>query len=292
MVLLKRGQLEKEPRKRHAFSRPHRRDFVLTDDFLEWHAEPHAPTAVPRGRLPIQGARVWRSDTEIMVESAGEVLVLRGDDLDAWEQALQAACLPGGEVQQLRQQLAEREAENRRLREQLAGGEAENRRLREQLAECGGSSRAAVAWEPFRALLGGEAAAGREAEAGKFGEGAEDLTKQLADRDAAIKVLRAQLASRDAQLAKSRDTIRELEARLADKGDVRRAVAAWEPFKALLGGKGAGREAEAGKFGEGADFLRHFQFGQPDEFLHGLAGMATIRRSMEEECRDNDGGKW
>jgi len=95
-----------------------------------------------------------------------------------------------------------------------------------------------------------------------------------------------------AQLAKSRDTIRELEARLAEKGGVSRAVAAWEPFKALLGGKGAGREAEAGKFGEGADFLRHFQFGQPDEFLHGLAGMATVLRSMEEECRTNDGGKW
>ena len=105
-------------------------------------------------------------------------------------------------------------------------------------------------------------------------------------------MLRAQLASRDAQLAKSRDTIRELESRLAEKGGVSRAVVAWEPFKALLGGEAAGREAEAGKFGEGKDFLQHFQFGQPDEFLHGLAGMATIRRSMEEECRHNDGGKW
>jgi len=121
---------------------------------------------------------------------------------------------------------------------------------------------------------------------------AEELAKQLADRDAAIKVLRAQLASRDAQLAMSRDRICELEARLAEKGGVSRAVAAWEPFKALLGGEGAGLEAEAGKFGEGADFLEHFQFGQPDEFLRGLAGIATILRSMEEECRTNDGGKW
>ena len=36
------------------------------------------------------------------------------------------------------------------------------------------------------------------------------------------------------------------------------------------------------------------RFGSPDEFLAGLAGLTSggLRRSMEEECRENDGGKW
>ena len=44
----------------------------------------------------------------------------------------------------------------------------------------------------------------------------------------------------------------------------------------------------------GADFIEHFQFGETNEFLHGLAGLMRegLHHSMEEEFRENDGGKW
>ena len=65
----------------------------------------------------------------------------------------------------------------------------------------------------------------------------------------------AQLRDEAAQLRAENEVLKR---RLA-AGDQSRAEAAWEPFKALLDGKGAGREAEAGKFGEGVDFLQFFQ---------------------------------
>ena len=85
---------------------------------------------------------------------------------------------------------------------------------------------------------------------------------------------------------------------------------AWEPFDSLVraqlqeagsGGTPQALAASAGKasLAEGdskmvAD-VRYFAFGEAKEFLGGLTGLTPgglLARSMEEECRENEGGRW
>ena len=117
----------------------------------------------------------------------------------------------------------------------------------------------------------------------------QDLRDRLAERDFNIREL-VQVREENKRL---RVEIERLGQQLA-AGNPSRVMTAWEPFKALLDGQAAAREAETGKYGEGAGFVDFFQFGDTSEFLHGLAGMTGegLQRSMEEECRDNEDGKW
>ena len=77
------------------------------------------------------------------------------------------------------------------------------------------------------------------------------------------------------------------------------AAAAWEPFKSLVeSARSSGSTLPApiaGKLCDSTTALHEFfQFGKTDEFLHGLAGLARngLTRSMEEEARTNDSGRW
>ena len=64
------------------------------------------------------------------------------------------------------------------------------------------------------------------------------------------------------------------------------AVTAWEPFQRLLSDV---QQQGAEGTGDG-DFIESLQLG-PDEYLHAPPN-AELHRSMEEEFRDNDGGRW
>ena len=81
-------------------------------------------------------------------------------------------------IAKLSEQLAQRDATNAKLKEQLAERDATITKLKEQLGVAGGMSRVALTWEPFKELLGGEAA-GCRAEAGetKLADTAEDFVK-------------------------------------------------------------------------------------------------------------------
>ena len=71
------------------------------------------------------------------------------------------------------------------------------------------------------------------------------------------------------------------------------ALAVWAPFEALLSLQSAA-QSDAG----GGDKLvmpaKHFLFGQTKAFMDGLPGMLEggLVRSMAEEARENEGGKW
>jgi hypothetical protein len=64
------------------------------------------------------------------------------------------------------------------------------------------------------------------------------------------------------------------------------AEAAWEPFRKLSDERTASRHHMGG-----VKFFDSFACGPPDEFLHGQRSV-ELRRSMSEEFRDNDGGRW
>ena len=67
------------------------------------------------------------------------------------------------------------------------------------------------------------------------------------------------------------------------------AEAAWAPFEALMGGAPPAFEAD-----KMTTEPKHFLFGQTKAFMDGLPGMLEggLKRSMEEEARENEGGKW
>ncbi len=67
-----------------------------------------------------------------------------------------------------------------------------------------------------------------------------------------------------------------------------------EPLLRLLRDSGANKHGQTSTGKLCAD-ARYFEFGAIDEFLGGLAGLLSrdgLSRSIEEECRDNDGGAW
>ena len=81
------GYLVKEPMNPHAFSRPRRRFFRLSERKLEWFAD-DKPTRQPKGSMQLAGARIERSADALVIVLAGERLVLRGDALDEWAAAI------------------------------------------------------------------------------------------------------------------------------------------------------------------------------------------------------------
>ena len=67
-----------------------------------------------------------------------------------------------------------------------------------------------------------------------------------------------------------------------------------QPLLRLLRDSGANKHGQTSTGKLCAD-ARYFEFGATDEFLGGLAGLLSrdgLSRSIEEECRDNDGGAW
>lgn len=90
---VREGYLTKLPMHGHAFSNPRRRLFVLTDEAIEWFDDRNPESPVSKGRMPIRGARVERTPAMITLTAEGENLVMRGDDLDAWERSLRNASM-------------------------------------------------------------------------------------------------------------------------------------------------------------------------------------------------------
>jgi hypothetical protein len=89
-TIRKQGYLTKKPLHGHLLSNSRRRFFLLYDNALEWRASEHSPH---KGRLPLAGASILRRDAELIITSAGEQLVLHGDDLEDWEARVHAAVL-------------------------------------------------------------------------------------------------------------------------------------------------------------------------------------------------------
>ena len=71
------------------------------------------------------------------------------------------------------------------------------------------------------------------------------------------------------------------------------AAAAWEPFARLLSADTAA-PADAAGYDKFTTPAKYFLFGDTDAFMNGLPGMLEggIFRSMAEEARFNEGGKW
>lgn len=76
----KSGYLVKESIRGHILSKPRRRFFFLSDGQLEWYE--------PKGSMRLAGANINEGLDTLSIISAGEHLVLRGDDLDAWAEAI------------------------------------------------------------------------------------------------------------------------------------------------------------------------------------------------------------
>ena len=116
---LKEGYLVKDP-VAGKMGTAKRRFFLLTDDAIEWFRQADSCTK-PKGRLPLDGARVERQVASLSVISERGVLVLRGEDLDGWEDSIREAI--DGEGGSKRFVHVERQLTQNR--EQLAAAQAE-----------------------------------------------------------------------------------------------------------------------------------------------------------------------
>ena len=93
------GYLTKDPMHGHLFSSARRRFFVLTEMQLEWFPD-ESVTAESLGKICLVGATVERRNSaskqeavtprgnELVISSGNDQLVLRGEQLDAWEAAI------------------------------------------------------------------------------------------------------------------------------------------------------------------------------------------------------------
>ena len=84
---VKSGYLVKDPVHGHLLSRPRRRFFILSESKLEWFADDET-TNSPKGSMRLAGAQIEPAPDALVVVSAGERLVLRGDALDEWATAI------------------------------------------------------------------------------------------------------------------------------------------------------------------------------------------------------------
>jgi ADP-ribose pyrophosphatase len=87
------GYLIKSPLRGHMLSRSRRRFLALRGETLEWSAEENSEVL---GCVNVRGAQVERRSAELIVKLGagghrGDRLVLRGDGLDGWAQALRTA---------------------------------------------------------------------------------------------------------------------------------------------------------------------------------------------------------
>jgi len=91
------GMLVKQPRHGHLLSRSRLRFFKLTENAIEWYETPE-PSCPLKGRLLVSGASIERTgDDELcFTASDGEQLVLRGDNLERWEERLRTAAAKRG----------------------------------------------------------------------------------------------------------------------------------------------------------------------------------------------------
>jgi hypothetical protein len=81
------GYLVKEPMHGHLFSSSRRRFFQLSESRLEWFADDES-TGKPLGFVRLAGASIEMEQGALVVVAAGERLVLRGDALDEWAEAI------------------------------------------------------------------------------------------------------------------------------------------------------------------------------------------------------------
>lgn len=84
-----------------------------------------------------------------------------------------------------------------------------------------------------------------------------------------------------------------LRAQLAARPDTSDDV--WTPFEQLLvGTDGTLPVGVAHETDKMVMDVRHFEFGSTEEFLDGMSGLTAggLTRSMHEECRDNESGRW
>ena len=91
------GWLTKDPRNPSFYSQPRRRFFVLTRDALEWFKPGEDIKYAPHGRLLLEGVRVERAHTKLVLQSPdGCRLAFAGDLLDEWDAAVRGALLAVG----------------------------------------------------------------------------------------------------------------------------------------------------------------------------------------------------
>ena len=121
-VKLREGHLVKKPLDGHVLSSARRRFFVLRAESLEWFATERSTQ--PRGRLLLDKALVKRDSSELVLESGGERLVLRGDDLEGWEASLESALNRASQMQEDTSRRTGRMEQVAASEERLSYGEA------------------------------------------------------------------------------------------------------------------------------------------------------------------------
>ena len=116
-----------------------------------------------------------------------------------------------------------------------------------------------------------------------FSERIDELLTEKADLQQEINRLRKKIIGLEEQVR-------------AATGARHSAAEAWKPFEELLQRADDSPAASTGesKLSGGSETIEYFQFGSTAEFMSGLTGLSTggLKRSMEEEARENEGGKW
>ena len=84
--------MTKAPIRGHVFSSERLRYFTLRPHVIEWSKRKDEP---PFGHFALDGARLQRVDHKLKLSRGGETLLLRGDDIDRWEESLRIAVTQG-----------------------------------------------------------------------------------------------------------------------------------------------------------------------------------------------------